>query len=83
MGLHKAAVLHPSASPHQARGEGAAGDGTKQLWVSQLQLPSWPSRPETGTQGRREHTESSRSPVPELKCSPHVPFIPIYLPQHG
>lgn len=83
MGLHKAAVLHPSASPRRAQSGGAAGDGAEQLRSSQLQSPSWPGRPETGTRGRRVHTESSGPPTPELKRFPHAPFIPIYLPPHG
>lgn len=75
-----AAVLHPSASPQWTWGGGAAGDGTERLQASQLQPPSWPGRPEIGTQRGKEHTESRRSPVPELKRSPHAPFIPVYLP---
>lgn len=83
MWLHKAAVLHPSASPHRAQGGGAAGDGAEQLRSSQLQSPSWPGGPGTRAWGRRVHTESSRPPTPELKHSPHAPSILIYLPPHG
>lgn len=78
MELHKAPALHPSASPCSAQGRGAAGDGTKQLQASQLQLPSWHGKPEPGTQGRREHPKSIS--CPELKHSSHAPVIPTYLP---
>lgn len=58
MELHKEPVLHPSVSPCWAQGREAAGDGTKQLQTSQLQLPSWHGEPERPGQGRREHLQS-------------------------
>lgn len=55
---HKVPALRPSASPCWAQGREAAGDGTKRLQPSQLQLSSWHGKLETGTQGRREHPKS-------------------------
>lgn len=62
MELHKAPVLHPSVSPCWAQGREAAGDGTKWLQASQLQLPSWHGEPETGT-GEKGASQGQASPV--------------------